>query len=135
MTMLHFNHTAVLASALLQWLIALLWYSPIFFGGVWKSAIDLPAESRMTRMIRSIIVALIGNLLVSFVLLHVIVWADVEGLRRTVLLSFGLWAGFIFAPFSAQYIYENRPVKLFAVNTGYWLVAILASCLLLIHMV
>jgi len=43
MGVLHFNHLAVLASALLQWLLCVLWYSPVFFGDVWKSAVNLPA--------------------------------------------------------------------------------------------
>ena len=43
------------------------------------------------------------------------------------LVGFISWAGFIAAPSIAQNIYEGRPFKLFAINTGYWLVAVLIT--------
>jgi hypothetical protein len=41
------------------------------------------------------------------------------------------WLGFIAAPSFAQGIYEGRPFKLFAINTGYWLVGLLITGALL----
>jgi hypothetical protein len=43
------------------------------------------------------------------------------------LIGFILWLGFIAAPLAASYIYEGRPFKLFAINTGYWLVGLLIT--------
>jgi len=129
----HFNHLAVLASALLQWLLCVLWYSPIFFGDVWKSAVNLPAEKAKVRMIRALMVSFVGCLLVSFVLLHVLGWAEADSVRRAMLVGFGLWFGFFLAPVAAQYIYEDRPFKLFAISAGYWLVALLAGSALLVR--
>jgi hypothetical protein len=133
MGILHFNHLAVLAAAVLQWIIAVIWYSPVFFGDLWKSAAGVPAEKTGVRTIRALLVCFFGNLAASFVLLHILGWAEADSIKRALLVGLGLWGGLIFAPLAAHYIYENRPFKLYAINTGYWLVALLASSALLMH--
>jgi len=127
MSLFHLIHRAVLVSALLQWLLALVWYSPLFFGGLWKSAIDLPDQNKKARTIRAIIASGIVSLAVSFILMHVIWWLGVFGLRRGAYLGFVLWAGFIFAPMFAQYIHEGRSFKLFAISAGYWMFALVGG--------
>ena len=115
----------------MQWLLGALWYSPVLFGKPWKAMVDVPPERKKTRMVLGMIASFIGSVIVSFLLMHVLWWAGVDGLKRGVFVGFILWAGFIFAPLSAQYIYEGRSFKLFAINTGYWLVALLMSSALL----
>jgi hypothetical protein len=131
MSFLQFNHLHILTSALMQWLLGALWYSPVLFGKPWKAMVDVPPERKKTRMVLGMIASFIGSVIVSFLLMHVLWWAGVDGLKRGVFVGFILWAGFIFAPLSAQYIYEGRSFKLFAINTGYWLVALLMSSALL----
>jgi hypothetical protein len=36
-----------------------------------------------------------------------------------------LWAGFMFTALSTEYIFEVRPVSLWLVNTGYWLLGMM----------
>ena len=129
---LHFNHLAILVSALIQWFLGAAWYSPALFAKPWMAMVGLsPETSKKSSMIAGMIASFIGSLVLSFVLAHFILWAGATTLTWGALIGFITWAGFIAAPLSAQYIYESRPFKLFAINTGYWLVALLASgCLL-----
>ena len=133
MSILHFNHLHVFAAALLQWLLGALWYSPVLFAKPWKAMVEVPPESKKNRMVLGMIASFIGCLIVSFMLMHLLWWSDTEGLKRALLVGLSLWLGFIAAPLAAQYIYEGRPFKLFAINTGYWLLAILAGCALLVR--
>jgi hypothetical protein len=133
MNLLHFNHLHVFAVALLQWLLGALWYSPVLFAKPWKAMVGVPSETKKNRMVLGMIASFVGSLMVSFMLMHVLWWADTGSLRHALLVGLGLWIGFIFAPLCAQYVYEDRPFKLFAINTGYWLVALLASCAVLVR--
>jgi len=129
---LHFNHLAIIVSAVMQWFLGAIWYSPVLFAKPWMALVGLhkDAANRKT-MIPGMIMSLVGSLVLSFVLAHIILWAGASTWQWGALIGFISWAGFIAAPQSAQYIYENRPFRLFAINTGYWLVALIASgCLL-----
>jgi hypothetical protein len=131
MSFLQFNHLHILTVAVLQWLLGALWYSPVLFAKPWSAMVDVPSEAKKNRMILGMIASFVGNLVLSFLLMHVLWWAGGDSLKRGAFVGFVLWAGFIFAPLSAQYIYEGRPFKLFAINTGYWLIALSASGALL----
>jgi hypothetical protein len=43
------------------------------------------------------------------------------------IVGFICWLGLIAAPMFPQGIYEGRPFKLFAINAGYWLIALLGT--------
>jgi len=61
------------------------------------------------------------------VLLHTILWSGVSTWGSGAFIGFINWLGFIAAPNFAQGIYEQRPVKLFLINSGYWLVGMLIT--------
>jgi hypothetical protein len=125
---LHFNHWAIFASALIQWFLGAIWYSPALFAKPWMAMVGLrPGATKKSSMIVGMIASFIGSLVLSFVLAHFVLWAGATTLAWGVLIGFITWTGFIAAPLSASYIYESRPFMLFAINTGYWLVALLVS--------
>ena len=84
-------------------------------------------ETKNRTMIVGMVASFISSLILSFLLLHILWWAEASGLKRGALVGFVLWAGFVAAPMVASYIYESRPIKLFLINTGYWLVALVLS--------
>jgi hypothetical protein len=127
---LHFNHLAVLVSALYQWILGALWYS-LFFVKPWMALTGHVAGSRPKGAVVGMISSFVGGLILSFVLAHVVLWSGATTIHWGAIIGFICWLGFIAAPIFAETIYEQRPWKLFAINTGYWLVALLGSgCLL-----
>jgi len=128
---LHFNHWAILVAALLQWFLGAIWYSPALFAKPWMAMVTIKASSKNQSMVTGMIMSFVGSLITSFVLAHMILWAGATTWRWGALIGFICWAGFIAAPLAASYIYESRPFKLFAINTGYWLVGLIASGVLL----
>jgi hypothetical protein len=132
MAHLHFNHWAILVSAVIQWLLGAVWYSPALFAKPWMAMVLVRTDSTKKRsMILGMITSFIGSLVTSLMLAHVVIWSGAPGPAAGALIGLILWLGFIAAPLAASYIYEGRPFKLFAINTGYWLVGLLISGALL----
>ncbi len=125
---LHINHLALLVSAIVQWLLGAIWYSPALFAKPWMTMVGIqPGAAKKSSMIVGMIASFIGSLVLSFVLAHFLLWAGATTLGWGALIGFIVWTGFIAAPLVAQYIYESRPFNLFAINTGYWLLALVIS--------
>jgi hypothetical protein len=122
----YFNLGAVVVSALIQWLLGALWYSPVLFAKPWMALAGIE-KGKHKSMVPGMISSFIGSLLLSYVLAHVVAWALSMTFRRGALVGFVCWVGFIAAPNFAQGIYESRPFKLFAINTGYWLVGLIIT--------
>jgi hypothetical protein len=123
----NFNFWAILVAALLQWFLGALWYSPPLFAKPWMALLGIQKGSSSKGMMTGMISSFICDLVLSFVLAHVIIWSGTANFGRGALVGFILWAGFVVGPNLPQGIYEGRPFKLFAINSGYWLVALVLS--------
>ena len=124
---LHFNHWAILVSALIQWFLGAAWYSPALFAKPWMAMVSVRTKTKTVGMIVGMIASFVGSVVTSFILAHVVMWSGAAIFSLGALIGFILWLGFIAAPLAASYIYEGRPFKLFAINTGYWLVALIVT--------
>lgn len=123
---LHFNHMAVIISALILWFLGAAWYSPVLFARPWMALVGLKKDdSKKKSMIGGMIASLIGDLLVAFILAHVIGWSGADSAGWGAVIGFIVWLGFFAAPHFPQGIYEGRPFRLFTINSGYWLVGLL----------
>lgn len=120
-------HQPILASALGQWFLAAIWYSPVAFRKPWLKSLGERAPKKEWIMILGTILSFFGGMAVSFILRHVIWWTGTAGLRHGAIVGFVAWSGFVAAPLAAQYILEGRPIKLYFINTGYWLIALVLS--------
>jgi hypothetical protein len=123
---LHFNHLAILAAALIQWILGALWYS-LFFAKPWMALTGHTPGERPKGAVLSMIGSFIGGLILCFILAHVVIWSGWTGFGCGAFIGFICWLGFIAAPLCSETMYERRPFKLFAINAGYWLVALLIS--------
>ena len=122
------NPWAILVSALIQWFLGALWYSPALFAKPWMAMLGItPDSSKRKSMVFGMISSFVGSLILSFVLWHTIMWSGATTSATGAFIGFLNWLGFIAAPNFAQGIYEGRPVKLFAINSGYWLVGLLIT--------
>jgi hypothetical protein len=119
------NHWAILVSALFLWFLGAAWYSPALFAKPWMAMIGIKKdESKKSSMLAGMIASLICDVVLAFVLDHLIVWSGASTIGWGALIGFMVWVGFFAAPNLPQNIYEGRPFKLFAINNGYWLVGL-----------
>ena len=119
------NHFAVLASAAIQWVIGALWYGVIFRKS-WKKLVGVEAASG-GRAIFAMVCSFVASLILCFVLVHIILWAGAPTFRDGAALAIVCWLAFIAPPMFAQSIHERRPANLFAINAGYWIIAMAIS--------
>ncbi len=125
---LHFNHWAVLFVALILWFMGAAWYSPALFARPWMALLGLKRDpSKRGSMVFGMFASLAGDLLLTFALAHVVLWSGAPTFAWGALVGFICWLGFFAAPNFPQGIYESRPFKLFAINSGYWLMGLLLA--------
>jgi hypothetical protein len=69
-------------------------------------------------------------LIMAYVLSHATVFAqsylNTTGVTSGLMSGFWNWLGFMFPILLGGYIYEKKPLKLVWINSGYWLVSLLA---------
>jgi hypothetical protein len=121
----NFNHWAILVSAVVLWLLGAVWYSPVLFAKPWMAMVNVPSEGKNQKMLTGMISSFILDLVMAFVLDHVILWSGADSFAMGSLVGFIMWVGFFAAPALPQGIYEGRPFKLFAINSGYMLIGLI----------
>ncbi|MDP9038468.1 MAG: DUF1761 domain-containing protein [Acidobacteriota bacterium] len=121
-----FNHWAILVSALILWLLGAIWYSPALFAKPWMSALNIVPTAPKRGFALAMVSSLLGDILVAFVLLHLILWSGAASWSGGVFVGFIVWLGFFAATQFPQGLYEGRPLRLFLINGGYWLVGLVA---------
>jgi hypothetical protein len=123
---LHFNHLALLVSAFYQWILGAIWYS-LCFAKPWMALTGHTPGERPKGAAFAMISSFFVSWLLSLVLAHTVLWAGAANFAHGAFIGFVDWLGFIAAPLFAQHLYEKRSFKLFAINAGYWLMAMLGS--------
>jgi hypothetical protein len=117
----------LLVAALLQWFLGAIWYSPALFAKPWMRLLAItPDPSKRKTMVYGMIASFIGDLVTALVLWHFVTWAGADTFGAGAFVGFLAWLGLVAAPLMAQNIYEGRRFGLFAINTGYWLLCLLA---------
>src|SRR5271167_4338572 len=118
------NYLAVTVCAIVYWLIGGLWYA-VLFGKLW-TALEPPAAepaSDANRILPYIITFLL-NLLIAFVLAQICIWRNANTASRGAAIGVLLWIGFVGPITFTSYMYEMRPMQLFAINEFYSLVGL-----------
>ena len=124
---LHLNPWPVLVSAVILWVLGAVWYSPALFAKPRMAALGItPDPANKKGLIPGMIASLVGDFILAFALDHIIHWAHATTLHWGAFIGFLVWLGFFAAPNYPQGIYERRPLKLFAINNGYWLFGLIA---------
>ena len=119
------NWLAVLAAAVAKFAIGGVWYSPPVFGPRWGAMVGVTPDAFKARMGAAMIADLAASLVLAWVLANVLKFTGAVGLVPGMRVSFFLWLGFVATPLLSTTVYEGRPMALFAINAGYWLIAML----------
>lgn len=122
------NYIAVLVAALSNFAVGFIWYGP-FLGKPWMNMVGLTEEqmnSMQGAMMAKIFgLSFVGALVMAFIMAHWVGIVDaitwMEGLES----GFWAWLGFVAPPFLMNNLYERKPLALWGINTGYWLVSLL----------
>jgi hypothetical protein len=122
--MLPVNWWAIIVAAILRMVVGSVWYSPIAFVKPWQALTGVTPESMQKGLARAIVIDLVLSLVMAFAIANIVVAGNITGWLNGALAGFWLWLGFVVATHLPLWAYENRPLKLIAINAGSNLVSI-----------
>src|SRR5580704_3095387 len=118
------NYAAVFVSALAYWVLGALWYG-FLFAKPWMVLEHLSEEQiKSMNPVLPYLITLALNLLIAFVLAQICIWRSANTAARGAALGILLWIGFVGPVTFTNYMYELRPLPLFAINEFYSLVGL-----------
>lgn len=130
---LEVNYLAVLSAAVVSMAIGFIYYSKAVLGGPWMKEKGLTEESlkeAQKEMSMLYTPSFVLALITAFVLTHVIAYSEnfygFWRLQTGLTSALWMWVGFIMPVQATEQIFGEKKWKLFAINTGYQLVSLLA---------
>jgi hypothetical protein len=125
------NYPAVVVAALANYVIGAIWYAALFR----KAWAKLSGVAEMKVTVLSVILALVGAFLMSWVLDHALIFASayvkMTGAGGGLEGAFFNWLGFVAPVTLGIVIYEKKSWKLWLLNNGYWLISLLVMGIIL----
>lgn len=112
------NWWAIIIAALLRMVVGSVWYSPVAFVKPWQALTGVTPESMQRGLGKAIAVDLVMSVVLSYALFRFVVYAGAFSWWDGALVGFLAWAGFVLATHLPLWAYENRPLKLIAINAG-----------------
>jgi len=117
------NFVAVVVAAIVSIFLGALWYSPALFARPWMQAVGR-TEEELGGMGFGYVISGIGALLSSYALARIDRWAEVDTLWNGGLVGLLAWLGFVAPVLAVTTYFGGRPVKLWWINAGYQLLAL-----------
>ena len=126
------NYWAVIVATIASMVMGFVWYGPLF-GKAWIKEMgwteEAMAAAKAKGMAKQYALMALGSLVMSFVLAHAVVFASsymqVTGLSAGLQAGFWNWLGFIVPVTLSSVLWEGKSWKLWFLNIGYYLVALL----------
>lgn len=120
------NWLGVLGAAAAGFLIGGLWYGPLL-GKAWQRESGL-SDERIENANMPVIfgAAFLLNLFAAFVLAHVLRTYGEPSLDLSLMIAGGIALGFVVTAMGVNYLFSRASLKLFLIDSGYWLLNYLA---------
>lgn len=128
MSLIEVNYAAVLVAAIISMIIGGFWYSPILFGKAWMKLSGISEEQMKEgkkRMGKAYVVTFITLLIMAYVLSHIVYAFGAATISGGLQAGFWVWLGFIATTMLGPVLWMGKPVKLYILDTGHYLVAAL----------
>ena len=122
------NIFAVIAAAIVSTLIGFAWYSPFLFGKQWMELMGLSAdkinEDKSKGMGKIYGISFVADAITAGALAYILSLQLVFDVKDAVMLAVVAWIGFFAPVMLGSVLWEQKPWKLFAINIGYRLAAL-----------
>ncbi len=127
------NYLAIILAAVANMVIGFLWYSEMLLGKPWMKAMGYTKEAlkaEQKKMGKFYGLSFVVAIITAFVLSHVMTMSEnffhYDMLSTGLISAFWMWLGFVMPVQLTGEIFGSKNWKLFGINTGYQLVALLA---------
>lgn len=122
--MLPVNWLAILVAAIIRMAVGFVWYSPPVALKPWQALTGITPEKMKAGLGKAMVVDVIASLIMAFALANIIVGANITDWLNGALAGFWVWLGFQATLLVSLWGYENRSLKLIAINLGNNLIAL-----------
>ncbi len=119
------TYGALVVAALIRLVVAALWFSPLAFLESWRKVVGIDEKTMNAGMPRAIALDVVGSLIMAFVLVHAVVYAGAATLGQGAAVGFFNWLGLVAVVQLSETMHENRPLRFFAISTGYNFIALI----------
>ncbi len=123
------NFLAVFAAAIVSMVVGFLWYSPMLFGNEWMKLLGIKmkdAKGMKEKAMKGYAITFVASIVMASVLAYVLKYAQASSVLDGLMTAFWLWLGFVVTVKIGMVLWEGKPFKLFLLDTGYYLVSLLA---------
>jgi hypothetical protein len=117
------NWWAIIVAAVVKFLLGWAWYAPPVLGREWQRLIGLNQQQMQSGLARAIPIDIVASLVMAYVLARFIGHYGAVTLLDGAIVGFMAWLGFAATITIGSFAYEQRPLKLFLINAGYLLIA------------
>ena len=120
------NYWAIAVAAIASFLFEAVWYS--IFLQKWLDGIDRTREWLMSQGVSEAVqfgTALVAAAVIATSISCVVQLTGPQTALRGIRVAVMLWLGFVVTTWATEYIFEVRPLSLFAINTGFWLLGMI----------
>ena len=125
------NYKAVVAAAVVAFVIGWIWYSPFLFGKAYMALRGINPEAVMRPPAWELLAEFAKNLVVAFVLAYFVVRLGVADWKSAVQLALWVWVGFQAMLLMGAVLHEKMPWTLYAIHAGDALVKTLLMTVIL----
>ena len=126
----------ILIAGIVSVLIGWGWYHPMVFGSAWMRMSNVTpemAERGKKRMPLMALVGLFASMLVAWVMNYIGILLAVYDIVGAVVLGFWCWVGFVAPTMLGMVLWEQKPFRLYLINSLYWLVSFVAMAVVLLY--
>ena len=136
---LKINFLAVAVAVVVNFVLGFLWYMPIF-GKAWtkEHGMDMTQKPDPKVLMKGMLFMVIGNFFFAWVFAHnIAAWGFVPGIKEmglvpnSIMSAVFTWLGFYFPTLLGATVWEKKSWKLFFIDGGYQLVALLVVSFIL----
>ena len=120
------NYLAVLLAAVVYMIVGSLWYSPLLFAKPWMKLLGISKDKmgNPDSLPKLLIISFVCGLVMAYVLSHVINAFQATNAVDGAMGGFWMWLGFVATYGLVNTLYAGKPLKLFYIDTGYYLVSL-----------
>jgi hypothetical protein len=121
------NVVAVLLCAVVNMVVGAVWYSPALFANEWSRLVGRKTEDMRKNAGTGYALTTLGALVQAWIMASLIAWALADSVVEGATVGFMLWLGFVAIPQGVNTVFAGGRKKLWAINTGYFLVVLLIN--------
>ncbi len=127
MAIIDINYGGVLVASIVGYIIGAGWYSPSLFGERWSRLMDFGwkknAELKKNAP-RGYVIGFIAQLVMAYVLALAVDYANATTFALGLLVGFWIWLGFFVTAMLGIVLWEGKPLELYFINIGHYLISL-----------